>query len=168
MTQVPITITVAPEPAGWQSSYNCGCNTEGRCARHRIMVRHIHTAVWHAEPGGTEAFADLFERVWAESNGYGAPGTVPSQGYDWSGIRDSTPSAIERMYAIAAEAIPQLCAHCNEPITADQPGTELYEQRVGGPFPTYVGIAHADPCADLALAEGARMGLDLKRDGEPW
>jgi hypothetical protein len=42
----------------------------------------------------------LFMRL---ADGYGTPGYFPG-GYDWSGIRDSTPAAIERMF-IAAKKI---------------------------------------------------------------
>lgn len=42
-------------------------------------------------------------RIWAASDGYGEPGTIPAQGYDWSGIRDSSPEAIARMERIAVQ-----------------------------------------------------------------
>lgn len=45
------------------------------------------------------------EAIWANQDGYGAPGTTPAQGWDWSGIRDSSPEAIARMYDIATEFI---------------------------------------------------------------
>ena len=34
------------------------------------------------------------------ADGYGHPGSFPA-GYDWSGIRDSTPKAVERMFSMA-------------------------------------------------------------------
>jgi hypothetical protein len=37
-------------------------------------------------------------RVYDLSDGYGEPGYIPVQGYDWSGIRDSSPAAIDAMY----------------------------------------------------------------------
>lgn len=40
--------------------------------------------------------------IYALADGYGAPGTVPPQGYDWSGVRDSTPAARRRMAAALA------------------------------------------------------------------
>lgn len=40
--------------------------------------------------------------IYALADGYGVPGTVPPQGYDWSGVRDSTPTARRRMAAALA------------------------------------------------------------------
>lgn len=37
--------------------------------------------------------------IYALADGYGEPGTIPPQGYDWSGVRDSTPAARRRMAA---------------------------------------------------------------------
>jgi hypothetical protein len=45
------------------------------------------------------------ERLWAIQDGYGYPGLTPPQGYDWSGIRDSSPPAIELMCQIAREYV---------------------------------------------------------------
>jgi hypothetical protein len=42
-------------------------------------------------------------RIWSAQDGYGTPGFVPGQGYDWSGIRDSSVGAIAVMDAIAIE-----------------------------------------------------------------
>lgn len=39
-----------------------------------------------------------FTTLLAMQDGYGTPGYVPPQGPDWSGVRDSTPSAIRRMH----------------------------------------------------------------------
>lgn len=39
--------------------------------------------------------------IWSEQDGYGCPGYTPVQGYDWSGIRDSSEEAKEAMYEIA-------------------------------------------------------------------
>ena len=49
-------------------------------------------------PGGHPA-------IWALQDGYGAPGSTPIQGYDWSGIRDSSPDAIAAMFAKAKELL---------------------------------------------------------------
>lgn len=57
------------------------------------MMRMIHKAYY-----GTSG---LSEAIYAESDGYGERGYVPVQGYDWSGIRDSSVRAVERMYLIA-------------------------------------------------------------------
>lgn len=40
---------------------------------------------------------ETFETIWSLQDGYGVPGLTPPQGYDWSGIRDSSPAAIRRM-----------------------------------------------------------------------
>lgn len=42
--------------------------------------------------------------TWELQDGYGEPGVMPSQGWDWSGIRDSSPAAIKRMYDFIIEA----------------------------------------------------------------
>jgi len=44
-------------------------------------------------------------RIWALQDGYGSPGFTPEQGWDWSGIRDSTPEAIEAMETVAREFV---------------------------------------------------------------
>jgi len=44
-------------------------------------------------------------RIWALQDGYGEPGFWPAQGYDWSGIRDSTDAAKNRMFAVAREVL---------------------------------------------------------------
>ncbi len=38
--------------------------------------------------------------IWSLQDGYGTEGFVPSQGYDWSGVRDSSPAAIYRIAEI--------------------------------------------------------------------
>jgi hypothetical protein len=35
----------------------------------------------------------LYRLIYAKSDGYGETGHIPCQGYDWSGIRDSSPQA---------------------------------------------------------------------------
>ena len=49
-------------------------------------------------------------RVYQLQDGYGQPGLVPPQGYDWSGIRDSTPATITLMFAEAVKALPAFWA----------------------------------------------------------
>jgi predicted xylose isomerase-like sugar epimerase len=44
---------------------------------------------------GTNEFC---EALWDLQDGYGIAGYVPPQGYDWSGIRDSSDAAVEAMY----------------------------------------------------------------------
>lgn len=41
--------------------------------------------------------------IWRLQDGYGEPGFIPCQGWDWSGIRDSSPEAIQAMYQAARE-----------------------------------------------------------------
>jgi len=39
----------------------------------------------------------VVDAVWALQDGYGVAGFTPAQGFDWSGIRDSTPDTVEAM-----------------------------------------------------------------------
>jgi len=41
--------------------------------------------------------ANLWVECWQFTDAYGQRGTMPPQGYDWSGFRDSTYSAIRAM-----------------------------------------------------------------------
>jgi hypothetical protein len=43
--------------------------------------------------------------IWLLQDGYGPAGTTPSQGFDWSGIRDSSDEAIASMAAVAATVV---------------------------------------------------------------
>lgn len=74
----------------------CSCSLEERCARHQEMMRKIH-GVWNSKHPNLR----LMRIIYAHSDGYGAQGYIPAQGYDWSGIRDSTPRAVEQMYELA-------------------------------------------------------------------
>lgn len=58
-------------------------------------MRAIHAA-WQA--GNNEAML----AIWALSDGYGEQGYIPEQGYDWSGIRDSTAEAVDAMYELVS------------------------------------------------------------------
>lgn len=81
------------QPAGWfRTEQACGCSLSGRCEQHARMMRAIRQ-VWD------NADNRLCRRIWNKSDGYGAPGFVPPQGYDWSGIRDSSPQGVEAMFA---------------------------------------------------------------------
>jgi hypothetical protein len=72
----------------------CGCSLmNGRCDVHAEMMAEIH-AVWNSPRANTDAALV----IWMYSDGYGAPGFIPEQGYDWSGIRDSSTDAIESMW----------------------------------------------------------------------
>lgn len=75
-------------------SWTCGCDynktEQARCTRHQKMMETIYNEVY---VGGK-----YLEETWNLQDGYGEPGFNPIQGWDWSGIRDSTPFAIESMY----------------------------------------------------------------------
>lgn len=45
------------------------------------------------------------QRIWRFSDGYGKKGYIPTQGIDWSGIRDSSGGAVWEMLNIALEII---------------------------------------------------------------
>lgn len=47
----------------------------------------------------------LSERLWSVQGGYGIPGFMPVQGYDWSGIRDSSDESINARYAAIREEL---------------------------------------------------------------
>jgi hypothetical protein len=55
------------------------------------MLIEIHE-VWQ---NGSEAAAQI---IWSMQDGYGEPGFMPEQGYDWSGIRDSTPATVRAIW----------------------------------------------------------------------
>lgn len=99
MTEQPIEIEVAPEQAGLTKDdvpfvdhlghddpvESCGwCET-------RVYLPLIHDRYQNGTPGE-------FDLIWSLADGYGAPGTIPAQGYDWSGVRDSSPAAVRAIY----------------------------------------------------------------------
>lgn len=47
----------------------------------------------------------IFKETWALQDGYGEPGFTPPQGWDWSGIRDSSPAAKRRMVEAVKAAL---------------------------------------------------------------
>lgn len=53
----------------------------------------------------------VYRAIWAESDGYGERGFIPAQGYDWSGIRDSSPAAVSRMAAAALVLLARMDVH---------------------------------------------------------
>lgn len=86
-----------PQFTDFATPLECGCSLkDGRCGRHASMMRAIHAAWFDS---GTVVQAD---EIWALSDGYGEPGYVPEQGYDWSGIRDSSTEAIEAMFDVVS------------------------------------------------------------------
>lgn len=80
--------------AAYEKVESCGCSlANGFCGTHQFMMSEINVA-WRS--GSSE----LRAAIWALSDGYGEPGYVPEQGYDWSGIRDSSTAAIEAMWKV--------------------------------------------------------------------
>lgn len=57
----------------------------------RPMMKEIHFRWNH----GSAADRAL---IWSIQDGYGEAGYTPPQGFDWSGIRDSSPEATRAMY----------------------------------------------------------------------
>lgn len=66
---------------------------EPRCGY--CQTRPLMDDIWAAWGSGDY---DLIEIMWSLQDGYGSPGFVPVQGYDWSGVRDSTPDALRAIY----------------------------------------------------------------------
>lgn len=84
--------------ASYEQVLECGCSLkDGRCPRHRRMMEQISFTYYSDEVKG--------DAIWDLSDGYGEPGFIPEQGYDWSGIRDSSIEAVEAMYGIAIGAL---------------------------------------------------------------
>lgn len=82
-----------PVPADPWADEPCGCRVfDGRCDTHAARMNEIHAA-WTSGSSNTAMLA-----IWSCSDGYGEPGYVPEQGYDWSGIRDSSPAAVDAMW----------------------------------------------------------------------
>ena len=69
-------------------------------ARDRALVVSVcHSGGRVRERLTEDQRADLDALAWRLQDGYGRPGFTPPQGWDWSGIRDSTPHAFGRMAA---------------------------------------------------------------------
>jgi len=85
--------TIMSDIFGPAPSTGCGCETMTRCDKHRAMMKVIHEK-WNA------AGARTSHKIWNLQDGYGISGYTPSQGYDWSGIRDSSVAAVEAMYEV--------------------------------------------------------------------
>lgn len=73
----------------------CGCSLrDGACDVHSAMLGVIHRTVFdRADETGVR-----LGRIWGIQDGYGEPGFTPPQGFDWSGIRDSSTETIEAMW----------------------------------------------------------------------
>ena len=72
--------------AHWDHEYDIDCDF---CIT-RPMLAIIKEAY---DEGGA-----LKVLIYSLQDGYGEPGFIPEQGYDWSGVRDSTPKAVQEMY----------------------------------------------------------------------
>lgn len=59
----------------------------------RLFLTAIYTAVFEGPERHKAA-----EIAWSLQDGYGATGMTPPQGFDWSGIRDSSPAAVKRIH----------------------------------------------------------------------
>lgn len=71
------------------------------CDQRPLMI-DIHGAIFGHGPNGSLAA----EIAWALQDGYGVIGMDVPQGWDWSGIRDSSPAAIKRIHdALEAERL---------------------------------------------------------------
>ena len=89
----PTTTTRTEEApmATWPYTQPCGCNLEtGYCPTHQPMVQDLHAA-YNGLHGD-----DTFHACGRLADGFGAPGVEYG---DWSAWRDSTPAAIEAMWA---------------------------------------------------------------------
>jgi len=97
----PITITVTPPSPppvdGPDDQFrdgvlvlSCGCSLmDGRCAKHAAMMSAIRAA-WDG---------DYCETLRELADGYGYVGSmIEMETYDWSGVRDSSTTAIKRMF----------------------------------------------------------------------
>lgn len=78
-----------PSPASTHLSHDTPIEGCPGCAI-RPMLRAIHQAVY--------VEGRFLVETWDLQDGYGEPGVEPPQGWDWSGIRDSSPAAMARMY----------------------------------------------------------------------
>ncbi len=71
------------------------------CDQRPLMV-DIHEAIFGHGPDRSRAA----EVAWSLQDGYGVIGMDVPQGWDWSGIRDSSPAAIKRIHeALVAEGL---------------------------------------------------------------
>lgn len=68
------------------------------CDFARLRVTGIY-ALGHAQSASQtrKVVEHINKRIWALQDGYGCAGFTPVQGWDWSGIRDSTEGARKRM-----------------------------------------------------------------------
>lgn len=81
----------------WQGPAECGCSLmDGRCLKHQGMMARIYNAWNSGDP-------EVQDVIWSMQDGYGEPGFTPGQGYDFSGIRDSSQETVEAMLLAVSE-----------------------------------------------------------------
>ena len=85
-------VVVAEDGSLSGEEYHYYTDKWGKFSADRKLL-HIRLAI--------DAYPDCCTDIWQLQDGYGAPGSTPTQGWDGSGIRDSTPAAIDRMYEVA-------------------------------------------------------------------
>ena len=80
----------------------------GQYSRDGGRTWHNFRARWELEwidlaidRGGRE----VAQAIWDRQDGYGEAGYTPPQGFDWSGIRDSSDDAIDAMVEIASGVV---------------------------------------------------------------
>lgn len=61
----------------------------------RCAVTPLMAEIYDVWTNGTR---EQWATLWGLQDGYGEAGYMPAQGYDWSGIRDSSPAAIKAMH----------------------------------------------------------------------
>ena len=148
-----ITIIVPSTTLSVPTAWDCGCNiADGRCARHTQMMRQIR-AFWDQPMTAPVSNAERrtwnqrFEQIWSLSDGYGTPGFMPAQGYDWSGIRDSSPEAVERMH----ERLVTLCVGCANPDEETRVGNDGLPRCFGCAAPPETVLPQG--CSDTSTAQ---------------
>ena len=62
-------------------------------------IVHYYLMGEGAESMSQDALTYLLDETWKIQDGYGEPGFMPPQGWDWSGIRDSSDGAMRKMAA---------------------------------------------------------------------
>lgn len=74
----------------------------------REACEFLHFSGKRRDTFGTPAQDRMDRGAWALQDGYGQPGYTPAQGWDWSGIRDSSPEAKARMISAVEKEVGSL------------------------------------------------------------
>lgn len=82
------------DAALWSEAWRMATPAMAEIGRYHMMQQI--QAAW------TDKYATLglLKALWSTQDGYGKAGFMPEQGYDWSGIRDSSSAAVKQMYAM--------------------------------------------------------------------